>query len=114
MPDRIQLRRTKGWRLPEGAISVARPTMWGNPFTVASLREAGYGATATETLQAMCVHDFRDWLLGSDRNWMGEESTLRRAAILYSLPTLRGHDLACWCKPGCPCHADVLIEMANR
>lgn len=27
---------------------------------------------------------------------------------------LRGKDLACWCKPGAPCHADVLLEIANR
>jgi hypothetical protein len=26
---------------------------------------------------------------------------------------LRGHNLACWCRPGTPCHADVLIELAN-
>ncbi|WP_156803257.1 DUF4326 domain-containing protein, partial [Mycobacterium gordonae] len=32
MPSRIQLRRTKGWRKPEGAIVVARPSKWGNPF----------------------------------------------------------------------------------
>lgn len=31
-PQRIQLRRTKGWRKPEGAIVVARPSKWGNPF----------------------------------------------------------------------------------
>jgi hypothetical protein len=27
---------------------------------------------------------------------------------------LRGKNLACWCKPGEPCHADVLLEIANR
>lgn len=32
MPERIQLRRTKGWRKPEGAVVVARPSRWGNPF----------------------------------------------------------------------------------
>ena len=31
-PGRVQLRRTKGWRKPEGAVVVARPTKWGNPF----------------------------------------------------------------------------------
>jgi hypothetical protein len=34
MPERIQLRRTKGWRKPEGAIVVSRPSKWGNPFRV--------------------------------------------------------------------------------
>jgi hypothetical protein len=30
------------------------------------------------------------------------------------LPELRGKNLACFCKPGEPCHADILIELANR
>jgi hypothetical protein len=33
-PKRVQLRRTRGSRKPEGAISVARPHKWGNPFAV--------------------------------------------------------------------------------
>ena len=32
MPERIHLRRAKGWRKPESAITVARPSSWGNPF----------------------------------------------------------------------------------
>ena len=27
--------------------------------------------------------------------------------------TLGGHDLVCWCPIGTPCHADVLLELAN-
>lgn len=38
----------------------------------------------------------------------------RRMRMLQGLPTLRGHNLACWCKPGMPCHADVLLELANQ
>lgn len=34
MPKRIQLRRSKGWRLPGGAVVVARPSRYGNPFRV--------------------------------------------------------------------------------
>ncbi len=33
--------------------------------------------------------------------------------ILSEIHTLRGRDLCCWCKPGTPCHADVLMEIAN-
>ena len=33
-PKRVQQRRTKGWRKPDGAISGARPHKWGNPFEV--------------------------------------------------------------------------------
>lgn len=35
-PKRIQLRRTRGWRKPPGAIIVARPSKWGNPWSVAN------------------------------------------------------------------------------
>ena len=42
------------------------------------------------------------------------ESERQRAALLARLPELRGHDLACWCPLDGPCHADVLLELANR
>lgn len=29
------------------------------------------------------------------------------------LSELRGKNLACWCRMGESCHADVLLEMAN-
>lgn len=113
-PKRIQLSRRKGWRLPDGAVSVARPTKWGNPFKVNECREAGYRGT-DEQLAARCVEAFRVWLGPLWRNnWDSPESEEARARILRDLPELRGRDLACWCKPGAPCHADVLIELANR
>jgi len=31
----------------------------------------------------------------------------------FYLGELRGHDLACWCPLDQPCHADVLLELAN-
>ncbi|WP_435109799.1 DUF4326 domain-containing protein [Nocardiopsis synnemataformans] len=31
-PRRIQRRRTRGWRMPESAIYVGRPSRWGNPW----------------------------------------------------------------------------------
>lgn len=30
-----------------------------------------------------------------------------------ALAELRGHDLGCWCPLDQPCHADVLLELAN-
>ena len=46
MPERIQLKRTRGWRMPAGAVKVDRTTRWGNPFTVA---DAGSIAAAVES-----------------------------------------------------------------
>ncbi len=34
-PLRIQRRRTKGYRMPPGAVYCGRPTIWGNPFDTA-------------------------------------------------------------------------------
>jgi hypothetical protein len=92
-PQRIQLRRTKGWRLPANAVIVSRPTKWGNPFRM------GVQGTREE-----CVQQFRSFIVSTDP---------RARSLRQSLGELRGKDLACWCPPG-PCHGDVLIEMANR
>jgi hypothetical protein len=112
-PRRIQIKRTKGWRKPEGAIVVARPSKWGNPFTVAGAIEAGYADNETDG-HALVVREFGRWLRGSNDIWLGPESDRRRQEIIDLLPSLRGHDLACWCPVDKLCHADVLLELANR
>ena len=49
-----------------------------------------------------------------------EDAGSRAAALvafrtrLAGPPELRGRDLACWCPLEGPCHADVLLEIANR
>lgn len=98
MPERIQLRRTKGWRKPEGAIVVARPSKWGNPFRIGTNRELGEVPDAQTAVRL-----YRDWMRNPDR-WV--------LPLPPDVSELRGHDLACWCPPG-PCHADVLLELAN-
>lgn len=105
-PKRIQLSRKKGWRLPAGAVVVARPTRWGNPFTVKAAEEAGY------TRQG-AVAAFQDWLAGNPWACGADRMDGRRQAILDGLGELRGKDLACWCALDRPCHADVLIALAN-
>ncbi len=105
-PRRLQLRRTKGWRLPTGAIVVTRSTPWGNPFPIAQSRQAAVAA-------------FRSWLLGLEPGqpdtYQTGHRTFDRRWMRANLNRLRGHDLACWCPPGKPdiCHAAVLLELAN-
>lgn len=89
MPKRIQRKRTKGWRMPEGAVYVGRPTQWGNPFSTAE--------------------QFRNWLA---RGVMLEDDP--RYKIFRDIGELRGKDLACWCREGSACHADVLLVLANQ
>ena len=126
MPARVQLKRTAGWRMPPGCVKVARPTAFGNPFTVAAAREAGYGTHTPEgsrasleeserRLSEWCVSLFRRWIINPKQmDYVGPESERKRSKLLARLPELRGKDLACWCKEGEPCHADVLLELANQ
>jgi hypothetical protein len=99
-PKRVQLRRTKGWRKPEGVIVVSRPSRWGNPFAIGDPHpDDGHPMTRAETVALFRVH-VRP----------GGAGELREA----DLALLRGHDLACWCRPDEACHADVLLDLANR
>lgn len=115
MPERVQLSRRKGWRMPANTVSVVRPGRLGNPFTVAAAIDSGYATK--ENAGAFVVECFRDWLTQRSKAnadwWTGPESDRRRAEIIGLLGDLRGKNLACWCPLGRPCHADVLLELAN-
>ena len=110
-PKRIQRKRTKGWRMPEGAVSVCRPSIWGNPFTAHDA--IAIAGCQPPDAQEFVVGCFSNWLRGDRKNWMGVESDHAAAAILSRLSDLRGKDLACWCALDQPCHADVLLRLAN-
>jgi hypothetical protein len=95
VPRRLRLSRKKGWRLPAGAVNVARPSRWGNPFRV--------GAPGVPDVPT-AVASYRRALEAGDPRIPAREEI--RAA-------LRGKDLACWCALDGPCHADVLLDVAN-
>lgn len=112
-PVRIQRRRTKGWRAPDGAVYVGRGTRWGNPYainadTVIDTRTGGVIYTGPTP------GDARRVAVAWYRAWLGNQHDLRAAARRE----LAGRDLACWCplpEPGEPdhCHAAVLLRLAN-
>lgn len=89
-PQRVQLHRTRGWRKPEGAVVVARPSKWGNPFRI---------RPAVEAVRAFA------WAVDAGLCDVPSPEQIRTE--------LRGKDLACWCPLDQPCHADVLLEIAN-
>lgn len=105
MPDRIQLSRAKGWRMPPDTIKVDRSTKWGNPFKPGDIYMTG-PKQGQQLGAAGAVRAFRNALENDMRRGGGTARPL--------LAQLRGKNLACWCKPGDPCHADVLLELANR
>ena len=111
MPKRIQRKRTKGWRMPEGAVYVGRPTRWGNPFIIDGTgvfsRDTDDWWTATDARQ--CAVDMFALHTGPLGLYEYNDDTLvdlRRE--------LAGKDLACWCALDQPCHADVLLRIANE
>lgn len=114
MPKRIQRKRTMGWKMPEGAVYVGRPTPYGNPYTVDGAREAGYRGS-DDDLRRFCVTCYRDdW----DAAMRSSNQHPRQPPMPFGKPVelgpLRGKDLACWCSLDQPCHADVLLDLANK
>ncbi|MHB1063544.1 MAG: DUF4326 domain-containing protein [Georgenia sp.] len=108
MPERLQLSRRKGYRIPPGAVNVARPGKWGNPFAVGKPNGLGWG-DVRNNLHA--VQLFTRWLYLRPTLVLYERD--RHTWMLDHLNDLRGRDLACWCKPDQPCHASVLLIVAN-
>jgi len=117
-PRRIQRKRVKGWRLPEGARCVTRPGRFGNPFTLEWARLADPDMTDAAARE-YAVRAFGAWL--TDDGWASGFRSLdeRRAWILANVHTLAGLDLACFCPLPADgetdyCHARVLIDLANH
>lgn len=140
-PVRLQLSRAKGFNLQEAsrlrngleAVNVARPSKWGNPFILGEPsgvfpEDMGHRGAAEVLIPALSIeqviefyrnavtgfispemypngHDWRSTFLKKTNNWW---------PIDAARSMLRGKNLACWCKSGMPCHADVLLELANH
>lgn len=98
-PERIRLSRNAGWRKPENTIVVSRPSKWGNPYKLGGGHES-----AVEQFEMLVTNP---------------ELALKHANC-HPVPTLAeiraelaGKNLACWCPLDKPCHADVLLRLAN-
>jgi hypothetical protein len=115
MPIRIQRKRIKGWRMPENTVYVGRGTKWGNPLRV--IKEAG----------DWVVLDIEGNYWGRAYNENEKPAAIAKAIEAYSgwidgkiglgkldIKELKGKNLACFCKEGEPCHADVLLKLANE
>lgn len=85
-PLRVQLRRTKGWRMPPNTVSCARPSPFGN---YAGATKAAFDAD------------------------LAGMSNADKAFFMDRVAELRGRNLACWCGLDAECHVDTLLELAN-
>ncbi|OWV67900.1 hypothetical protein ATY76_13295 [Rhizobium sp. R339] len=132
VPVRLQLSRAKGFNLQAAsraanglaAVKVDRTSPFGNhyafskdPFAKPSIWDVFTHGTIVKSCSSK--QEARDFAIACHKaevSATGPHNTRYR----YPVPTpvdiakaLRGFNLACWCKPGEPCHADILLEIAN-
>ena len=93
-PRRVQQSRKKGYKLPANTVVVSRPSRWGNPFKVDA-----------DCPIEVAISKYQAWLKTDPKGI----KTLNAAKI-----ELRRKNLACWCKPGSPCHGDLLLRLVNE
>lgn len=152
VPRRFQRRRTTGWRMPEGALYVGRPSRWGNPFRIGTYTALARVPAALDS-GAPWEYEGRVSADGTRHDYFHPDGRVTRCEVRYMTPDevvetyrrlllgdltpsmrsagfrtpsrtlgydaddvrreLHGRDLVCWCPEWQPCHADVLIEVAN-
>ena len=105
MPERIQRKRTKGWKMPENTVYVGRPTKWGNPFIPGKPHPYCSSIIVKDKRHAFCLYR--------------AEAPLNQALVAAARLELRGKNLACFCEVNLypndgECHADILLELANE
>lgn len=124
-PIRVQILGKKGWRMPPNTMSVARPTRWGNPH----YDERRWGRERLVAWFEMMMHGWSPDAVADlneyEARWVyeacqkfGHKIHCSYGATIVSLVDaarieLGGMNLACWCALGTPCHADVLLRLAN-
>lgn len=86
--------------MPENTVYVGRPTKWGNPYHL----KDGLCKTPAEIVERYRV------FVTQGICYVSEQTPPSLEEIRAEL---RGKNLACWCNNNKPCHADVLIELAN-
>lgn len=99
MPERVQLSRARGWRMPPNTVKVDRSTRWGNPCRVEGAVDREYAAAA-----------YVSWISG---DLIGLQLYGPPPTISEIRTHLAGKDLGCWCDHLGHCHADALLHLAN-
>lgn len=123
---RVQLLRSAGWRKPDDAVVIARPTKWGNPFTKQAAIEAGYNFTIDPDtgrermldraeMSALLASIFESWLFkGPESDWWFVGGEERWDTMHRDIWELQDKRLACWCPVNYRCHGDALHALAHR
>ena len=122
-PVRIQRQRIKGYKMPKNTIYVGRPTKWRNPFKVGKCTNAwgkafiaiqlGKTPDGIKKVYKSGVFD-KPVTLKQSIQWYRMWLKFQIEVKNLNVKDLRGKNLACWCKPGESCHADILLKLANK
>lgn len=124
-PIRVQRQRTKGWRMPENTVYVGRGTKWGNPWKVGHLFSLTSGDPAKIDSQLRApIEEYMGGPISPETAvelyrlilpWRTSDAStaVRNLPFESAVKELAGKNLACWCPLAQPCHADVLLEVAN-
>lgn len=119
MPVRVQRKRVKGWKMPENTVCVTRGTYFGNPFAV-----GGYYSIAPHAdsrfngmSYVRSLGQSEGFIKVRDNEHaieMYKEYLAKFPLSQNKIAELKGKNLACFCPLDKPCHADILLEIANR
>ena len=125
VPKRVQLSRAKGWRMPENTVKVTRPGPFGNPFAATKGQVCGgpppegpgwraaWMVPGYEHMQFKTKDEAAAFAVKLYGAWIESPHPEQRKLLTAAQFALRGKNLACWCPLGKPCHADVLLKLAN-
>jgi len=111
-PVRIQRSRQKGFKTPENTIYVGRPTKWGNPFKVIGEKDIWFVVEENDNPICSFVTEKEalDCCVEMYKEYISHEHNLG----IVNIFDLKGKNLSCFCSLSKPCHADILLKIANE
>jgi Domain of unknown function (DUF4326) len=122
-PVRLQRSRKKGFKFisPNGLpiVYVGRPSKFGNPYNdtvygrrmlIELFKNTAQGIWYPTILQTYSNESVR-WVYKRHCEWLERIGEHPLEAIRREL---KGKNLSCWCPLDKPCHADILLELANK
>lgn len=111
-PQRVQLSREAGWRMPPNTIKCDRTTRWGNPYRVGEpvdmKQVRRWGWVFSPGGKLIVCKDAKE-----AANRFGLCLAFDEAIFTFLREQLGGHNLACWCALDAPCHVDHVLRIAN-
>lgn len=111
-PFRVQRKRTKGWRMPANTIYVGRPTKFGNPYKPVDYLKSLQGVHQLQKIPTIDLTNskFYEFCVDAFKHYI--ESNPELMSLVKK--ELKGRNLSCFCPLDQPCHADMLLEIANN